>query len=224
MYFGICHLVFMDITEFKKLPILGILRGVEADAIDPLAEAVVASGLKTLEITMNTQGASALIKETVKASNGRFFVGAGTVLNMGDMHKALEAGATFIVCPTLVKDVVEYCAKNNIPVFPGALTPQEIFNAWEAGATMVKVFPAKFFGPTYFKEIKGPFNHIDLLACGGVNAENVQEFFQCGASAVAFGASIFKKEWLQNKDFVSIENEVTQLVDIVKNGKWCRFS
>lgn len=96
------------------------------------------------------------------------------------------------------------------------MTPQEIFEAWEAGATMVKVFPSKFFGPSYFKEIKGPLNQIELLACGGVNAENVGEFFRCGASAVAFGGSIFKKEWLTQKRFDLIEEEIKGLIDQVR--------
>ena len=99
---------------------------------------------------MNTAAASSLIRQMVKASDGRLVVGAGTVLTMGDLYSALDAGATFIVLPVLVPDVVEYCAKNSIPVFPGALTPQEISNAWRAGATMVQVFPAGLFGPKYF--------------------------------------------------------------------------
>ena len=84
---------------------------------------------------------------------------------MKDLKIALKSGATFIVMPVLIKDVLKYCVKNKIPVFPGALTPGEIYQAWDAGSTMVKVFPAKFFGPEYFREIKGPFNNIQLLAC-----------------------------------------------------------
>jgi 2-dehydro-3-deoxyphosphogluconate aldolase/(4S)-4-hydroxy-2-oxoglutarate aldolase len=94
--------------------------------------------------------------------------------------------------------------KNKIPVFPGALTPQEIYHAWAAGATMVKVFPAKFFGQEYFKEIKGPFNEIELLACGGVTPQNLKSYFLNGASAVTFGASVFKREWLVEKNFEAI--------------------
>jgi len=183
----------MDINKFRKLPLLGILRGIDADMVEPLVETVVSSGLETIEITMNTDGAPSLIQHMVKAADKRLAVGAGTVLTMNDLHSALDAGATFIVLPVLIPDVVEYCAKNTIPVFPGAFTPQEIYNAWLAGATMVKVFPAGFLGPGYFKEIKGPFNDIELLACGGVNAETIEMFFSCEASAAAFGGSVFKK-------------------------------
>ena len=107
----------MDIKRFKKLPILGILRGVEMDEISPLVEAVTAGGLETIEITMNTSGAPELIREMVKASRGRLTIGAGTVLSMDSLKAALDAGATFIVMPTLVSGITEYCVKNKIAVF-----------------------------------------------------------------------------------------------------------
>lgn len=202
----------MDLARFKSLPVLGILRGIKHDSVEPLTETIISSGLKTIEITMNTPGASGLISEMVKRSQGKLMIGAGTVLNIDDLNSAIDAGATFIVMPTVVCDVMEYCVKKNIPVFPGAFTPQEIYNAWSAGATMVKVFPAKFFGPAYIKEIKGPFSKIELLACGGVNADNIQSFFACGASAVAFGASIFKEEWIKNNEFNRIEESIKSLL------------
>ncbi|MBW1900268.1 MAG: bifunctional 4-hydroxy-2-oxoglutarate aldolase/2-dehydro-3-deoxy-phosphogluconate aldolase [Deltaproteobacteria bacterium] len=208
----------MDINKFRKLPLLGILRGIEADMVEPLVETVVSSGLETIEITMNTDGAPSLIQHMVKTADKRLAVGAGTVLTMDDLHSALDAGATFIVLPVLIPDVVEYCAKNTIPVFPGAFTPQEIYNAWLAGATMVKVFPAGFLGPKYFKEIKGPFNDIELLACGGVNAETIEMFFSCQASAAAFGGSVFKKAWLERGDFSSIRKSIETLISKLPTG------
>jgi len=108
----------------------------------------------------------------------------------------------------MVAAIVEVCRKKGVPVFPGALTPQEIYNAWSAGATMVKVFPTKFFGEAYFKEIKGPFGDIELLACGGVTPENIRSFFTSGASAVAFGSSVFSKDWLANKDYSAISERI----------------
>ncbi|MFC1646019.1 bifunctional 4-hydroxy-2-oxoglutarate aldolase/2-dehydro-3-deoxy-phosphogluconate aldolase [Candidatus Omnitrophota bacterium] len=204
----------MEIAKFKKKPFLGILRGINPGVIEPLLDSVISSGLETIEVTMNTNRALELIRRAVKISGGRLMVGAGTVLNMKSMHDALDAGATFIVMPVLVEDVVGYCANNKIPVFPGALTPQEIYNAWNAGATMVKVFPAKVFGPAYFKEVKAPLNDIKLLACGGVKPENIKEYFDCGADVVAFGASVFRKEWLEKKDFKSIEQSIKRLIQL----------
>jgi 2-dehydro-3-deoxyphosphogluconate aldolase/(4S)-4-hydroxy-2-oxoglutarate aldolase len=198
----------MDVAQFKNQPVMGIVRGVESGQIEPLIEAVVSSGLKTLEITMNTKGAGQLIKKAKKAAENNLMLGAGTVLDMDSLKQAIDAGATFIVMPVLVKDVLAYCVKNKIPAFPGALTPQEIYQAWKEGATMVKVFPAKFFGPEYFREIKGPFNDIKLLAVSGVTPQNMREYFTSGVSAIAFGASVFKKEWLEKKDFKSITSAI----------------
>ena len=200
----------MDVARFKEFPLMGILRDVELEAIEPLVETAISSGLETIEITMNTKGAGGLIRRAVEVSKKRLVIGAGTVLDMNSLQSALSSGATFIVTPVLIRDVMEYCLKNNIPVFPGALTPQEIYNAWTGGATMVKVFPAKFFGPEYFKEIKGPFNEIVLLACGGVTPQNLKSYFSSGASAVTFGASVFSREWLEKKDFESIGKRIKE--------------
>ena len=207
----------MDLERFRELPLMGILRGVKADDIEPLVETCVLSGLETIEITFNTPGAPDLIRRASKAARGRLMIGAGTILSTDDMKTALDAGARFIVSPVLVYDVVEYCAECEIPVFPGALTPQEIYNAWHAGATMVKVFPAKFFGPAYIEEIKGPFDSIELLACGGVTPANIRSFFSCGASAVAFGASVFKPESLAARNFDFIGNSLSELIAAFKS-------
>jgi 2-dehydro-3-deoxyphosphogluconate aldolase/(4S)-4-hydroxy-2-oxoglutarate aldolase len=103
-------------------------------------------------------------------------------------------------------------------VFPGAFTPQEIYNAWVAGATMVKIFPAQFMGPGYIKEIKSPFDSIDMLACGGITPENIRSYFDCGASAVAFGGSVFQEEWLKARDFDSIGRSIKALISAYNRG------
>ena len=206
----------MDVAKFQESPFLGILRGIESDVLEPLFAAVISSGLKAIEITMNTQGAVQLIRKAAKISQGKLMIGAGTVLSVQSMREALEAGATFIVSPVFREDVVGYCSNNEIPVFPGALTVQEIYNAWDAGATMVKVFPAQVFGPGYFKEVKAPLNEVKLLACGGITSDNIRDYFANGADAVAFGASIFRKEWLEKKDFKSIEQTIKKLMEAAK--------
>jgi len=208
----------MDLDRFRELPLMGILRGVQPDSIEPVIETVISSGLQIIEITMNTPGAPDLIRRAVKAAQGRLMVGAGTVVTVEHLKLALDAGARFIVSPMLVYDVVEYCRDNEIPVFPGAFTPQEIYNAWVAGATMVKVFPSNLLGPDYIREIKGPFDRIEILACGGVNPENIRSYFDCGASAVAFGGSVFREDWLKARDFDSIGNSIKALVSAYRKG------
>jgi len=198
--------------SFKRLPIMGILRGIEVDSVAPVIEAVAGAGLETIEVTMNTARASAVIRKAVKAAGKRLAVGAGTVLTVRSLEEALNAGATFIVMPAFIEDVVKRCVKLNIPSFPGALTPQEIYNAWRGGASMVKVFPSGFFGPSYFREIKGPFDDIRLLACGGVTSANLAEYFSAGADAVAFGSSVFRKELLLKKEYGKIAEGVRSYI------------
>ncbi|MFH1190499.1 MAG: bifunctional 4-hydroxy-2-oxoglutarate aldolase/2-dehydro-3-deoxy-phosphogluconate aldolase [Candidatus Omnitrophota bacterium] len=203
----------MDIARFKRRPVMGILRAFGHVPAEELMEAVVSSGLESIEIAMNSDSAASIIERSAKASRGRLMIGAGTVLSVDMLKLALDAGATFIVSPVLINDVAEYCVKRAIPFFPGALTPREIYDAWRSGASMVKVFPAGVFGPRYMKEIKGPLNNIELLACGGVNRENIKEYFDCGADAVAFGGSIFKKSLLDKRDLSTIEKSIKDLID-----------
>lgn len=202
----------MKIELFKQLPLMGILRGIQTEIIEDLIEAIVETGLKTIEFAMNTENSADLIRTAKKISGDRLTVGAGTVVNCEIMKEALEAGAEFIVIPVVATEVIELCAKKNIPVFPGAFTPDEISRAWNAGASMVKLFPAKFFAPDYIREIKAPLNNVEILACGGVTQENIRDFFSAGADAVAFGGSVFKKEWLENRDYENISCLIKKLI------------
>jgi 2-dehydro-3-deoxyphosphogluconate aldolase/(4S)-4-hydroxy-2-oxoglutarate aldolase len=208
----------MLVDPFAGTPFLGILRGIGEQIIDPLVEALVPTGLQALEITMNTENAPRLIRHMIRTARGRLSVGAGTVLSMTDLEAALDAGAELIVAPTLIPEVVEYCAANGIPVFPGALTPQEILAAHQAGATMVKLFPASVFGPGYLREIKGPFRDIPLLACGGVEPDNVGSYFENGASAVAFGSSVFQPDLMESGNFDEIAQRLLALMKASGQG------
>ncbi len=194
----------MDIEQFEELPLMGILRGIDAPDVEPILETVIKAGLRVIEIAMNTPGAPGMIEKAKSIAEGRIHIGAGTVLSTGDLDAALNAGAGFIVMPACVGEVMLSCREKGVPVFPGALTPHEVFNAWDSGAAMVKVFPSGVFGPGYIKELKGPFDGIKLMAVGGVRLQNIAEFFSSGASAVAFGASVFRKQWIEQKDFASI--------------------
>lgn len=206
----------VTLEKFRKRPLLGILRGIRPAELNPIFETIIASGLQTVEITMNTEGAAGLIKNAVWRYGRQIMIGAGTVLTLKDLQSSLRAGASFIVSPVVIPPVIEYCAKHKIPVFPGALTPQNIYEAWQAGATMVKVFPAGFFGPDYFREIKGPFSRIELLACGGVTPENTMDYFKSGASAIAVGSSVFRKEWLEAGKYSLIGKRIRTFLNVMR--------
>lgn len=202
----------MDIQDFRRFPLMGILRGGDTAVVGPLVETLAAAGLETLEVTLNTPDAPAMIRRALEAAGRRMAIGAGTVLDCAGLDAALEAGAGFIVSPVLVPEVVAECVRRGVPVFPGALTPQEIFAAARAGASMVKVFPASVFGPSYFREVHGPFESIELLACGGIRPGNCGEWFAAGAAAVAFGGSVFSAARLREGRFDEIGRDVAELV------------
>jgi 2-dehydro-3-deoxyphosphogluconate aldolase / (4S)-4-hydroxy-2-oxoglutarate aldolase len=200
-----------DLTLFEKEPVMGIIRGVDEGSLPGLLEAGYAGGLRFLEITLNTPGAFFLIKRAVELFPD-FCIGAGTVLSAESTQQAIDHGARFIVAPNLNEEVAECCIKNNLAYFPGALTPTEIEKAWRSGASMVKVFPASQMGPDYIKLLKGPFDHIKMMAVGGISPKNISDYFSAGVSAVALGGSIFSKSRMANREFSVIQKEIEEFM------------
>ena len=195
------------------LPVVGIIRGINEEQLLPTIEAVLKGGLTTLEITMNTPRADVLINKALIEFGSSLQIGAGTVTSPDILSQALSVGATFIVTPTYCPEIILSCKKASIPVICGALTPTEIFNAWQTGATMIKVFPVKSLGGAeYIKELRGPFADIPLLACGGVNYDNLEAYAKAGTTAIAVGSQLFKPEWIESKQFEQITNATKKIV------------
>jgi 2-dehydro-3-deoxyphosphogluconate aldolase/(4S)-4-hydroxy-2-oxoglutarate aldolase len=205
-----------NLSRLKESPVLGIIRGAPKDSIKGVMDACVAGGLRFVELTLNTERALSLIESASQQFSEDLCVGAGTVLSLTDAKQAVNAGAQFIVAPTLNIDVATYCVENEIAYFPGALTPTEIEKAWSAGAMMVKVFPASQMGTSYFNTVLGPFNELLLMAVGGVDSSNAVEYLKAGASAVAIGGSVFTISRMKNKEFGSIETAITDFVSTVE--------
>jgi 2-dehydro-3-deoxyphosphogluconate aldolase / (4S)-4-hydroxy-2-oxoglutarate aldolase len=201
------------VKDLRAARVLGILRGCPDAALEAVAEAVRLSGLRFLEVTMNTPAACSQIARFARRLDGICRVGAGTVLTEQEAEDAVAAGAAFLVSPCLSEAVQEFANASRIPTLPGALTPTEIWNAHQAGGSMVKVFPARSMGgPSFFKELRGPFRDIPLLACGGVSASNASEYIQAGADALAFGASVFTPERLEKGDATSMAADIQALL------------
>ena len=175
-----------DLHRFESAPVIGILRGVKEEYLQGVAEVSIAGGLQFLEITLNTADSLHLIKKATEQFID-LTVGAGTVLSIEDAKKAFDSGAKFIVAPDFEEEVAAFCVENKLAYFPGALTPTEIQRAWKSGATMVKIFPASQMGPEYFKQIKGPFDKIKLIAVGGVNPENIKKYLGCRGRCCCIG-------------------------------------
>lgn len=194
-----------SIDLFREMPIVGIMRDVPPEAMNRLADLYLESGLTTLEITMNSEGAATTLSALTGKYRTKLNIGAGTVLTLKELDQALSAGAQFIVTPVLNEAVIKRCVEKEIPVFPGAYTPTEIYKAWEMGVTMVKVFPASRLGVSYIKEVLAPMRFLKLLPTGGVTLENCQDFLKAGAAGVALGSSLFPKDLIQNKKWGALQ-------------------
>jgi 2-dehydro-3-deoxyphosphogluconate aldolase/(4S)-4-hydroxy-2-oxoglutarate aldolase len=203
---------------FKHEPVLGIIRGVSDSNLEGVLDSARDAGLKFLEITLNTDHALQLIESAVKRYEGSLCIGAGTVRTREQAVQAVASGAKFLVSPALNDEVASYCRDQALPYFPGALTPSEIEKAWQAGATMVKVFPASQWGPQYFREIKGPFEDILLMAVGGVTTDNIPAYFSSGASAVAVGGSVFSLSRMVNEEFSKIHDDLKEILFAVRKN------
>ncbi len=205
------------LSFLQDVPVVGILRDIPEGAEEACVSTASQCGLKAIEVTMNTDAATRIISKLKSMANPLGIrVGAGTVRNLNDLDKALDAGAEFIVSPNSVEAVIRKCVERNIPDIPGALSPTEVQNAYDWGATCVKIFPVgNVGGPSYIKALRGPFRDIPLLACGGVSNENVADYFKSGANLVAFGASIFKPALMQANDWESIGKNLAKFIENV---------
>jgi 2-dehydro-3-deoxyphosphogluconate aldolase/(4S)-4-hydroxy-2-oxoglutarate aldolase len=204
------------LETLKREKIVAIVRGIDAAAADRTAQALADGGIHLLEVTMNTEGALAIITRWRERYGGQLRVGAGTVLDLPMAKQAVAAGAEFIISPSLDEAVVRYGVEQGIEVWPGALTPTEIVRAWKAGARAVKVFPAGTFGPAYLKDVRAPLGQIPLIAVGGVDLGNAADFLRAEAIAVGVGGNLVNSKLIQAGQFEELTALAKQYVDAVK--------
>ena len=204
---------------FKKVPIIGILRGIQEKHLLPILSTYQNNGFNCIEVTMNTIGAEQMIQRALQFANGQLNVGAGTVRTTEELDSALQAGAQFIVTPILNPDVIRQCKALKIPIFPGAYTPTEVYQAWEYGATAVKIFPATTGGLKHIKAIQGPLDHIPLIPTGGVGAENIGAFFDAGVFGVGMGSQLFPKKLIQAEDWDGLGQSLQNIYQAYLNWK-----
>jgi 2-dehydro-3-deoxyphosphogluconate aldolase / (4S)-4-hydroxy-2-oxoglutarate aldolase len=195
---------------FNKAPLVGVIRNVSPEDVKRILPIYREAGLTTVEITMNTPGATDMIRYALENEHYGLNIGAGTVCTKDDLDAALDAGAQFIVTPVLSKKVIKSCVKKGVPVFPGAYTPTEIFQAWSWGASMVKIYPATALGPGYIKDVKAPMNQLKLLPTGGVSLENMDAFLKAGANGLGIGGQLFDKKLIQDKDWDGLKAHFLQ--------------
>jgi 2-dehydro-3-deoxyphosphogluconate aldolase / (4S)-4-hydroxy-2-oxoglutarate aldolase len=202
----------LGLQEIERTRIVAIVRGVEEQHIVSVAEALLQGGVTVMEVTLNTPGALRMIGQLQHKFGNDMYIGAGTVLDLDDAERAVEAGASFLVTPNMDEEVIRWSKQQGIPIFPGALTPTEIVKAWKAGATAVKVFPSASLGLTYIKELMGPLNHIPMMAVGGVTEENIREFLQIGCYGLGIGGSLINLKEIQAGNFRWITEKAAKLI------------
>jgi len=179
------------ISQIRKIGIVPVIRADSEDEARQLIEAIFEGGISIFEVTTTVPNAVLLIKTLVADFAEKAIIGAGTVLDAATARNCLAAGAKFIVSPVLKLDVIEICRRENVAVFPGALTPTEIVAAWQAGADAVKIFPANAVGgASFLKAIKTPLPNIELMPTGGVTLATIGDFIRAGAIAVGVGSDL----------------------------------
>lgn len=194
--------------QFDSMPLIGILRGIKQEDLLEIIPRYLQAGLTTIEITMNTPDVLDILKHTAATFGHKLNVGAGTVCTEKDLEQALTAGAQFIVTPILHEPVIRSCVAAGVPVFPGALTPSEIYRAWSWGASLVKVFPASAFGPGYIKEVLAPLDGLQLMPTGGVSLENMGDYYRAGAKGFGLGSLLFDKKLIQQGDWDALQKKM----------------
>jgi 2-dehydro-3-deoxyphosphogluconate aldolase/(4S)-4-hydroxy-2-oxoglutarate aldolase len=208
------------VDRIREIGIIPVVRATTSDEAVAAVDAIRAGGIPVLEITMTVPGAIDIIRDLAAKLGDEALIGAGTVLDSDIARQCIDAGAKFIVSPALDVPTIETCATLEVPVFPGALTPTEVYTAWRAGADAVKVFPANAVGgATYLKSLKAPLPQIELIPTGGVSLKNVAEFIQAGALAVGIGADLVDIAAIRKGEGASISAKAREYVAAVKAAR-----
>ncbi|MEQ6390663.1 bifunctional 4-hydroxy-2-oxoglutarate aldolase/2-dehydro-3-deoxy-phosphogluconate aldolase [Bacillaceae bacterium S4-13-58] len=207
------------LSQLQQSGLVVVIRRPHPDHVFPLIEALVEGGAGALEITMDTVGAPEIIKKVKKDYGDRALVGAGTVLNKDQALLAIEHGADFIFSPSFNEKVVKLTNDHNKISIPGVYTPTEIVNAYEAGADLVKIFPAGGLGPNYIKDLQGPLGHIPMLPTGGVSLDNVDQFIKSGCFGVGVGGSLLTKSILTEQRWDDLKELTEKYISAIRAAR-----
>lgn len=198
--------------------IIAIIRGFEPDVCLRLSEAYVKGGIDMVEVTFNQKDPSSW-KDTAAAIRsikdhfaGSVKVGAGTVLTEEQLLMCEDAGGEYMVTPNVNTSLIRKCVADGLMAMPGAITPTEAVDAFNAGASYVKLFPAGVFGPEYVKALVAPLSHIPFLAVGGIGPHNIADFIKAGCVGAGVGGNLTNKEWISNGEWDKITAAAASLV------------
>jgi 2-dehydro-3-deoxyphosphogluconate aldolase/(4S)-4-hydroxy-2-oxoglutarate aldolase len=205
------------ITEVGIVP---VVRTASAESAVRAVEAIYSGGIRAAEITMTVPGAIRALEKVADQFGDKLVLGAGTVLDPETARVCMLAGAEFFVTPSLKVATIEVAKRYSKVICPGAMTPTEVLTAWEAGADVVKIFPAgNVGGPKYIKALKGPFPQIEMIPTGGVNLETAGEFLKAGACAVAVGGELVDGKSIKDGRYDVIEQRARQYLEIIGKAR-----
>jgi 2-dehydro-3-deoxyphosphogluconate aldolase/(4S)-4-hydroxy-2-oxoglutarate aldolase len=203
----------------RESRIIAIIRGFSPDICLKLADAYARGGIRMVEVTFN-QASPETWADTVAAIrvirehfSGDIRVGAGTVLTEEQLTMMEDAGGEYMVTPNVNPSLIRECVRRGCAAMPGALTPSEAVDAWEAGASFVKIFPAGSLGAGYVKALRAPLSHIPFLAVGGVGPDNVRDFMEAGCVGAGVGGNLTNKEWIAAGEWDKITSVAKTLID-----------
>lgn len=205
-----------DLDRITEGGLVAIIRASSGEQLVDVAEALYEGGVDVLEVTFTVPKALEIISAVDARLGTKILLGAGSVLDPETARSAMLAGAEFIVSPVVNLDVIQLCNRYGKVVMPGAFTPTEVLTAWQAGADIVKVFPADIGGPAYLKALRAPMPQVQLLPTGGVNLDTLADFLKAGACAVGLGSSLVEKTAVENGDMERIRSLATQYVELVR--------
>jgi 2-dehydro-3-deoxyphosphogluconate aldolase/(4S)-4-hydroxy-2-oxoglutarate aldolase len=207
------------VNSLIKASAVAVVRLTDPTKLMKVSEAIYAGGVSAIEITMTVPNAIKMIEEASKVLGSYMQVGVGSVLDSDTAQKAIDAGAKYVVSPIFKKEIIETAHKNNIPAMPGAFTPTEILTAYEAGADIVKVFPADVVGMAFFKGILAPMPHLKLMPTGGVSLTNAGDWLKAGACAVGVGTALLDKKAIATEDYKTLTANAKILMESINKAK-----
>ena len=191
----------------QQRKIVAIVRGLKPEYIVRLGHAFEEGGIGLMEVTYDQKApetwknTAAAIEAVEKEFGDRVLVGAGTVITPEQVSMTYNAGGHYLVTPTTQPEIIRMGKALGMGLYPGAFSPSEILEAWNAGADAVKVFPAGSLGPGYIKAVRAPLGHIPLMAVGGVNEKNAAEYMKAGCGGIGAGGNLVNREWIENGEW-----------------------
>jgi 2-dehydro-3-deoxyphosphogluconate aldolase / (4S)-4-hydroxy-2-oxoglutarate aldolase len=204
----------------SKTRLVAIIRLDDLSQAVQLSQALLAGGVVAQELTLSNPKALEAMSEVKAAlsefSNGQAVIGLGSVRNVDEARAAIKAGAQFVVTPIIKLEVIDVCKKAGVPIMPGAFTPTEIAVAHDAGADVVKVFPARTLGAGYIKDVLAPMPYLKLMPTGGVDLENMMSFFKAGAVSVGVGGNLLDKRAIETSDWEKVSTIARQYAEAAK--------